>query len=125
MEEIIPFFGPYYQIGGTNLLSNLMSEVCALLGIHRLNTTAYHPQCDGLVEHYNRTLKAMLRKQAARFGPQWDHFLPGDQWVYHNTPHEATGEKPSFLLLGMDCRTPTEAALLPPTSDEAILMLKR
>ena len=35
-------------------------------------------------------------------------------------PHEATGEKPSFLLLGMDCRTSTEVALLPPTLDEII-----
>ena len=30
-----------------------------------------------------------------------------------NVPHESTGEKPSFLLFGVDCRTPTEAALLP------------
>ena len=32
---------------------------------------------------------------------------------YRNIPHYETGEKPSFLLLGIDCRTPTEAALLP------------
>jgi hypothetical protein len=30
-------------------------------------------------------------------------------------PHEATGEKPSFLLFGMDLRTPSEAAILPAT----------
>ena len=41
--------------------------------------------------------------------------LPGVLWAYRNTPHEATGEKPSFLLFGMDCRAPTEAALLPTT----------
>ena len=28
-------------------------------------------------------------------------------------PHDTTGEKPSFLLFGWDCRSPTEAALLP------------
>ena len=32
------------------------------------------------------------------------------------TPHESTGEKPSYLLFGVDCRTPTEPAYLPPTS---------
>ena len=32
-----------------------------------------------------------------------------------NTPHEATSEKPSFLLFGMDCRTPSQAAYLKPT----------
>ena len=30
-------------------------------------------------------------------------------------PHDSTGEKPSFLLFGTDLRSPTEAALLPPT----------
>ena len=34
-------------------------------------------------------------------------------WAYRNTPHTSTGEKPSFLLYGVDCRTPTEAAYLP------------
>ena len=47
---------------GTNLLANVMQDVCRLMGVTKLNTTAYHPQCDGLVERMNRTLKAMLRK---------------------------------------------------------------
>ena len=60
----------------------------------------------------------MLRKHAPNFGAQWDNYLPGVLWAYWNTPHESTGEKPSFLLFGMDCRSPTEAALLPPTSTQ-------
>ena len=56
----------------------------------------------------------MLRKHTADFGVQWDQYLPGVLWAYHNTPHDSTGEKPSFLLFGIDCRYPTEAALLPP-----------
>ena len=35
-------------------------------------------------------------------------------WAYRNTSHESTKEKPSFLLFGIDLRSPTEAALLPP-----------
>ena len=38
----------------------------------------------------------------------------GVLWAYGNTPHEPTGEKPSFLRFGLDCRTPTESAFLPP-----------
>ena len=68
-----------------------------------------------MVEEFNRTLKTMLRKHASKFGAQWDNYLPGVLWAYRNTPHESTGEKPSFLLFGIDCRSPTEAALLPPT----------
>ena len=90
-----------------------MLDLCRILGITKLNTTAYHPQCDGAVERFNRTLKTILRKHAAKFGCQWDRFLPGVLWAYRNTPHTSTGEKPSFLLYGIDCRSPTEAAYLP------------
>ncbi len=117
-EEVVPTFGvPEALLSdrGTNLLSHLMQETCKLLGLKKLNTTAYHPQCDGMVERFNRTLKAMLRKHSARFGAQWDTYLPGVLWAYRNTPHESTREKPSFLLFGFDCRSPTEAALLTPT----------
>ena len=116
VEEIIPFFGvPEALLSdrGTNLLSYLMRDVCKMLGIEKLNTTAYHPQCNGAVERFNRTLKAMLRKHVMKFGVQWDQYLHGVLWAYRNTPHSSTGEKPSYLLFGFDCRFPTEAALLP------------
>ena len=90
-----------------------MLDVCKFLGVKKLNTTAYHPQCDGTIERFNRTLKNMLRKHVDRFGTQWDRFLPGVMWSYRNTPHSSTGERPSFLLFGVDCRSPTEAAFLP------------
>ena len=119
VEEIVPLFGvPEALLSdqGTNLLSHLMLNVCQLLEIKKLNTTAYHSQCDSMVERFNCTLKAMLWKRVDQFGAQWDKTLSAALWTYHNTPHESTGEKLSFLLLGMDCRSPTEAALLPPTS---------
>ena len=34
----------------------------------------------------------------------------------HHTPHESTKEKPSFLLFGIDLKSPTEACFLPPDS---------
>ena len=55
---------------GTNLLAKVMMDVCSLLGITKLNTRAYHPQRNGMVERMNRTLKAMLRKHTVKFRPQ-------------------------------------------------------
>lgn len=115
-KEIVPLFGvPEALLSdrGTNLVSHLMLDVCALLGTTKLNTTAYHPECDGMVEWFNWTLKAMLRKRAAQFGAQWDKHLPGLLWAYRNTPHDSTGEKPSFLLFGWDCKSPVQSTLLP------------
>ena len=47
VEEEVPMFGvPEALLSdrGTNLLSHLMEDVCNLLGIRKLNTTAYHPR---------------------------------------------------------------------------------
>ena len=84
-EEVVPMFGvPECLLSdrGANLLAHLMRDVCELLGIKKLNTTSYHPQCNGMVEHFNRTLKTMLRKHAGRFGLQWDKYLSGVLWAY-------------------------------------------
>ncbi len=81
VEEVVPMVGvPEALLSdrGTNLL---MRDVCELLG---LNTTAYHPQCNGLVERFNRT---MIRKHVSKFGVQWDTYLHGLVWAYRNTPH--------------------------------------
>ena len=116
-EEVIPFFGiPEALLSdrGTNLMSHLMKDICQKLGIHKLNTTAYHPQCDGMVERFNCTLKTALRKHAAQHGTQWDKYLSGILFAYRNILHDSTGEKPSYLLSRMDCRTPTDSELLNP-----------
>ena len=87
-EEIIPIFGvPEALLSdrGTNFLSSLVLNLFKLLGTEKLNTTAYHPQFNGMVERFNWTLKGMLRKHAAKFGKQWDRYLPGLLWAYRNT----------------------------------------
>ena len=56
--EIMTIFGvPEALLSdrGTNFLSSLGLDLCKLLGIEKLNTTAYHPQCNGMVEYFNRT----------------------------------------------------------------------
>ena len=73
VEYVIPLFGvPEALLSdrGTNLLSYLVKDLCTMLGIKKINTTAYHPQCDGMVERFNRTLKTILWKHAATYGNQ-------------------------------------------------------
>ena len=57
---------------GQAFLSGLLKEVQQLLGYKKLNTTAYHPQTDGLVERFNRTLTSMLAKTVDRGGKEWN-----------------------------------------------------
>ena len=99
VEEVVPLMEvPEALLSdrGTNLLSTLMLDVCEKLGIQKLNTMAYHLQCNDLVERFNRTLKAMLRKQAATYGMQWDKELCGHTEI----PHSRLQEKsPHFSYL--------------------------
>ena len=53
VEEVVPLFGVPESLlfnRRTNLLSYLMKKACSLLGTKKRNTTAYHPQCDRMVE---------------------------------------------------------------------------
>ena len=55
-EEVIPLFGmPEALLSdqSTNMLSHVVQDQWKLMEIKKLNTTAYHPQCDGMVEHFN------------------------------------------------------------------------
>ena len=68
VEEVIPIFGipeALLRDRGTNLLSHLMQDVCRLLGIEKHNTTAYHPQCNGPTERFNRTHENIWPSSAA------------------------------------------------------------
>jgi Integrase core domain len=56
--------------------SALWDSLCNILGIRHVQTTAYHPQSNGLVERFHRRLKDALRARLA--GPAWTAHLP---WV--------------------------------------------
>lgn len=61
---------------------NTFRQVYRLLDSRGLRTTPYHPQADGLVENYNRTLKSMLRKFISEKDKDWDRWLPYLMFAY-------------------------------------------
>ncbi len=61
---------------GPQFTSSLWAALCSLLSIKHNQTTAYHPQSNGLVERFHRRLKDALRARAA--GADWFGHLP---WV--------------------------------------------
>ena len=70
-------------------------------------TSPGHPQCDGLVERFNRTLKTMLSTLVVNKGHDWDRLLQPLLFAYRSTPHSSTVETPFFLLYGKDAKLPT------------------
>ena len=47
---------------GVNFTSALVEELCSAFGIQKCQTTAYHVQCNGQVEHSHQTLFCMIGK---------------------------------------------------------------
>ena len=93
---------------GTAFLSKTLKQVYGLLGIRGIRTTPYHPQTDGLVERYNRTLKSMLKKFVSANGKDWDQWLPYLLFAYREVPQASTGFSPFELLYGRQVRGPLD-----------------
>ena len=45
---------------GRNFETFVIKDICKLLGIEKTRTTPYHPQSDGFVERFNRTMMDMV-----------------------------------------------------------------
>nr|XP_040058772.1 uncharacterized protein LOC120834693 isoform X2 [Gasterosteus aculeatus aculeatus] len=85
---------------GTCFMSRVMKEMCKLLKVSQIRTSVYHPQTDGLVERFNKTLKQMLRKAIDVEGKNWDQLIPFVLFSIREVPQASTGFSPFELLYG-------------------------
>ncbi|GBO32566.1 Retrovirus-related Pol polyprotein from transposon 297 [Araneus ventricosus] len=91
---------------GTNFNSALFTELCKLLGILKTRTTALHPESDGMVERFNRTILNHLSLFVSKNQTGWDTHLPLFPLAYRNADHEVTGFTPADMLFGRTLRLP-------------------
>ena len=85
---------------GRNFLAAIVKETCRLMNTSKLNTTAYHPQTNGLVERFNGTLSETLSMFVSTNQKDWDEHIPQVLFAYHMSPNATTGESPFYLLYG-------------------------
>jgi transposase InsO family protein len=93
---------------GTNYQSEVMVELCELLDIHKVRTSPYHPECDGLTERFNRTLQAMIQCYVADHQGDWDEFLPSLAFAYNTAVHSTTKSSPFELVYGRLPKVPSD-----------------
>ncbi|XP_056598991.1 uncharacterized protein LOC130417451 [Triplophysa dalaica] len=89
---------------GTAFMSRTLRELYGLLGIKTIRTSVYHPQTDGLVERFNRTLKSMIRKFVHEDAKNWDKWLEPLLFAVREVPQASTGFSPFELLYGRQPR---------------------
>ncbi|XP_076867126.1 nuclear GTPase SLIP-GC-like isoform X1 [Brachyhypopomus gauderio] len=104
---------------GRNFESDVMTEVCRLLGVHRTRTTPFHPQGDGLVERFNRTLTTQLAMATQENQRDWDKQLPLVLLACRSALQETTGFTPAMLMFGRELQSPVDLAFGAPPTDDA------
>ena len=93
---------------GRQFEANVMQEVCRLLQIDKTRTTPYHPQSDGLVERFNRTMLAMLASTVEEDPSNWEQHLRKVCMAYNTSVHPSTGYAPFYLMFGRLARLPVD-----------------
>lgn len=82
---------------GTEFVSNVMKEVCQILDIKQLTSTAYHHQSIGSLENTHKNGE-----------PQnWSAWLPYWCFAFNTTVHTETQYTPYELVFGKQCRIPS------------------
>eukprot|EP00731_Ephydatia_muelleri_P003764 Em0001g3764a len=103
---------------GRNFESKLIKELCQMLGIKKTRTTPYHPQSDGMVERFNRTLLNMLSIAVGEDEMSWDLQLPLLLLAYRTSVHDTTGTSPFELMYGREVRLPEDIMFALPATVE-------
>ena len=76
------------------------------MGTEIRKTTPYHPQTNGRVERFHRSLKDMLRKLVNNDSARWEAELGPALLAHRQSVSETTGFTPYFLTHGRHARYP-------------------
>ncbi|XP_078241009.1 uncharacterized protein LOC144586545 [Pogona vitticeps] len=93
---------------GTSFTSKLMKWLWQICGIKHKETTAYHPESNGLTEKFNGTLMRMFRAYLAENPNNWDQKLQSLLFAYRSVPQASTGFSPFELLFGRRVKGPLD-----------------
>ena len=104
-KELVKVFATYgmpdilHSDQGRNFESSILRQTLEAFGIKKSRTTAYHPQGDGMVERFNRSLLQMLRSYITDHA-EWERYLPFVLFAYRTAVHASTGVTPFEMMFG-------------------------
>jgi len=104
----------------TNFESQLFSELCKLLAVDKIRTTAYQPSTNGGIERFHGTMYSLLAKWVSANHRDWDDKLPSVAFAYRTSVHEATDFTPFFLIFGREARLPADLIYGSAETDEPL-----
>lgn len=93
---------------GANFESNMIKELCNLLGMEKSRTTPYHASGNGITERFNRTLLGMLGTLQPDQKKDWKKYVEPLCFAYNCTKHESTRYAPFKLMFGRTPKLPID-----------------
>ncbi len=120
VERIMVYHGVPLEIHsdqGREFESNLFKCLMNLLKTDKIRTSSYHPQSDGMVERFNKTIVEMLTAFAAEKPRTWDEHLPYLMMAYRSSVHASTGVTPFAMLYGREMVLPVDLMVPKPTEN--------
>jgi hypothetical protein len=100
-EHLVFVYGPpRYTLTdkGAQFTAKFFIAVCRELGVAKVFTMAYHPQKNGQVERYNRTIINALRGFVCDRQNDWDEFTSSLTFGYNCRIHSSLGRAPFELV---------------------------
>jgi len=110
-EFICRYGCPKYIVSdrGSNFLSALCMKVYELMKIKKVNTTAYRPMANGIVERFNGVLVNMLSKFAGE--SDWDTYISYVLYAYRSSYNSTIRTSPYQLVFGKPMSLPIDAMI--------------
>ena len=96
---------------GSEFLSSFARSIYKAINTTKLNTTAYHPQCNGKVERMNKNVVQRLKMYVNEEHTDWDVYLPRILWGIRADYNESIGFSPFKILYGTEMWLPADRVL--------------
>ena len=122
LRRIFARFGIPKQIvsdNGPHFVSSEFRTFCKKQGIRHTLVPPYHPQSNGQVERFVKTLKGAIKKGMESGKASLEEVVTDFLSVYRNTSHSTTNVSPARLLMNRDLRCQLD--LLKPPQKSSVL----
>ena len=96
---------------GQNFESQLVADLCKVMGTWKVQTSPYHLQTNGQCERLNSTLINVLGMLPKEMKSEWKNHIGALVHVYNCTQNSATGFSPYFLMFGRKPHLPINVTL--------------
>ena len=94
---------------GTHFRNKLVDGLCEKFRIKHKLSSPYHPQTNGLVERFNRTLCESLAKVSEK-EDEWDEHIESVLFAYRTIKHNTTKKTPFYMVYGREAILPIEGS---------------